>query len=80
MLIFQIVKADQSAMEGHVLAAEADVAAPDAAEAQELGGDEGGGVAGGREAQSLSGEDDGGIDADDFSLAADERSAAVAGV
>ena len=66
--------------ERHALAAEADVAAADAAVFDEPRGDPARGVARDGEADALRGADDGGVHADDLAAGVDERAAGVAGI
>ena len=76
----EVVEPRDAAEERHVLAGHAQIAAPDAAVAQERGQDGVDGVDRDGEAQPLAAGDDGGVDADDGAGAGHERAAGVAGI
>src|SRR6516225_10243385 len=76
----EVVKADDTTLEGNVLASQADVAAPDFAFLDELPRNKLRRIDTDSETDALSGQNDGGVDADHFPSRVGERPARVAGV
>src|SRR6516225_10368849 len=76
----EVVKTDDTTMEGNVLASQADVAAPDFAFLDELPRNKLRRIDTDSETDALSGQNDGGVNADHFPSRVGERPARVAGV
>ena len=76
----QLVEAGDAAQQRHVLAGDAQIAAPHPAVAEQRRQHRRDRVDRHREAQSLAAGDDGGVHADDLARAGDQRSARVAGI